>query len=95
MLTTLRWYCLITGLVSVVLSTFLYERIGRPWANAAWRRVAPPGEEIPAFLLNPIIQRVWGIVSGVMLLLLWWYLGTADGAAHFESAFGAWRRSAL
>jgi hypothetical protein len=88
-LAVVRWLLLINGVLGLLLSTVLFERVGRPLATGWWRLIVPPGERVPRFLLDPRVHQAWGAIGGTVSLLMWWYLGTPAGIARVEEMLRA------
>jgi hypothetical protein len=85
MLNALRWVFLASAVISILGGTLLYRSFAGPWAKRWWALFDRPGVSIPAVLRNDYILRTWSVVSGAIMLVLWWYLGTEAGKAAFEN----------
>jgi hypothetical protein len=85
MLSVLRWLFLASGIIGLLGGTVLYQRFGGPLAKRWWSYFERPDAPIPALLRDDRVLRTWALVSGTVMLLLWWWLGTEAGAAAFEA----------
>jgi len=84
----LRGICLAFGVAALLVGTVLFpiaQRMLHGWLQMAQRLAGPEASTPPArvthVLENPIVLRAWQFVCAAIGLGLWWYLGTAHGAA--------------
>ena len=77
----LRWVLLVSVLINLLQATllrgFFHRRVFEPWIALNERH----GRKIPATMRDERAQRFWPLFVAVVLLVLWWYLGTPSGVA--------------
>ena len=91
-LSLFRWLLFAFGLVGLLASTLLFDLFVRRPMHA-WlqlnERLAGKPVRLPrplGFVLErEVLLRAWQAVCAVVLLALWWYLGTAAGAARWAA----------
>jgi hypothetical protein len=89
----LRLLCLAFGIGGLLAGTVLFPFMRRfvpAWLQMAQRLAGPQAGERPAvftrFLASAAVLRAWQLVCAAIGLGLWWYFGTASGAAFLASA---------
>jgi hypothetical protein len=91
-LIVVRWGLLALGIAALLATTVLYGVLVRRPLNA-WLRLAERSTGAPVRLPRPLgvvldseaLLRAWHGLWAVLFLALWWYLGTASGAAHWAA----------
>lgn len=87
MIAVLRLAILISAAFAVAAATVLYEPLLkvliRRWAD----RFAVPNAGPWKTLRDPRLHRVWYIVSAVVLILVWLWLGTPQGSSSVYQLF--------
>jgi hypothetical protein len=84
MLSALRWVLLASAILNLAASTVLWRPVFRPLNVRWWGWIRARGAAIPPILADEWMQRAWGVVSAIIFLAWWWYLGTSAGAATFQ-----------
>lgn len=93
-LTVVRAILLLFGVFAFLGATVLFDLlVRRPWRaylrlaeRMTGKPVVIPGR-LGVFLDSEPLMRAWNGVWAVVFLALWWYLGTAAGAARFAALF--------
>ena len=85
-----RVFLLSGALLYVLMSTVLYRAAGRPFAHWYMSFFQFP-VLLRRLLLHDRVLRLWGIVSSILCIAIWWYLGTPEGEASLAAIAAAWR----
>lgn len=76
-----RWVLLAITAFQLLIGTVLYDRVQAPLIRRFEAFAERSGKPVPALLIGEWFLRAWAIFGGVVLLALWWYLGTPGGVA--------------
>ena len=89
MIGVLRAVLLLSGLASILFSTAYYHQIGvrltaRWWGRFGTRRESDEGSPVP-----DLVVRTWGALSGIISIMMSWYLGSPSGGAPVRPFLGS------
>jgi len=75
----LRWFLLAAAVLSLLQATVLFRFFER-YMFAPWFRLNERlGAQIPLLMRDARVRRAWPLFMTVVLLTLWWFLGTPAG----------------
>jgi hypothetical protein len=84
-LSLVRWVLLAIAVLVLLSSTILYDRIMAPPIRRLAAAYEQRGNPLPAFVFAEWFVRAWNVLNGLVLLALWWYLGTPGGVAMWAN----------
>lgn len=89
MMDVLRAVLLLSGLASILLSTAYYHRFGARLTAPWWHRFGARREGTEGIPVPALVLRIWGVLSGIISIMVSWYLGTPSGRALVQQFLGS------